>query len=197
MTGRHNQSLQQKKPPVTVRACAGAAPAVFAAEAGFWMHMGGKDMNVTRLRSTLVRPRRSRHAAILLDAAIVSATSLGSVVLGFWAYKVLGVANQIAVQVPASLVAGAVGIVAWFRFLAGPRAAASGKRYVLVVALAFPMCAIVLIVAHYLVTGYLTSFGNIAAAWLLLLCHCLIAAPVCSALARRAAIGQQRNVLPG
>jgi hypothetical protein len=30
----HNQSLQQTKPPVTSPACAGAAPAVFAAEAG-------------------------------------------------------------------------------------------------------------------------------------------------------------------
>ncbi len=34
MVFQHNQSLQQTKPPVTSPACAGAAPAVFAAEAG-------------------------------------------------------------------------------------------------------------------------------------------------------------------
>ena len=35
---KSNQSLQQTKPPVTSPACAGAAPAVFAAEARCYVH---------------------------------------------------------------------------------------------------------------------------------------------------------------
>jgi hypothetical protein len=37
-----NQSLQQMKPPVTVRACARPAPDVFTAEARCYVHMQGR-----------------------------------------------------------------------------------------------------------------------------------------------------------
>jgi len=46
-----NQSLQQTKPPVTVRACARPAPADFAAEAGVirlsWQNLGRKAKTST------------------------------------------------------------------------------------------------------------------------------------------------------
>jgi len=147
-------------------------------------------MRIAHLWPALTLRRGNRPAALFFSAGAVSIICLGSVVCGFWVHKISGAGNQIAIQVPASLVAGALGIVVWFGFIAPLRAGEFGGIYLRVVALSFPVCAALFVVTHYMVTGYLTSFGNIAAAWVLLLGECLMAAPVCSALARRAVFRQ-------
>ncbi len=136
-------------------------------------------------------PRPGLHVArlgrLLLSATVVSIISLGSIVAGFWAFKTVNATNQIAVQVPVALLAGIAGLVGWFRLATRAHLLVSGADHVLTFAATIPTSAVLLALVHYLVTGYLTSFGNIVAAWPLLLCQYMIAALIAATVAPRQA----------
>lgn len=130
-----------------------------------------------------------RSTRLLLDAAVLASISLASIVLGFWLYVALGGGDQLAVQVPAALVTGTAGMVVWqvgLRRLGGEDSRSSRLPVFL---LAFPVCAVLLVVVHRVVTGYLTGFGNVAAAWSVLFLEMLIAVALVAAGDRARAAG--------
>ena len=129
----------------------------------------------------------ARLGRLLLSATAVSLISLVSIVAGFWAFKGVGAANQIAVQVPVALLAGIAGLVGWFRVARRAHLLRAGTDIALIFAASIPVSAALLTLGHYLITGYLTAFGNIAATWPLLFGQYVIAALIAAETAPRQA----------
>ena len=123
-----------------------------------------------------------RITELLLNAAVVACVGLASIIGGFWADRLLGVAAQLPVQLPVALVCGVAGIVAWLKWSPRARRLSPARDYVPVFLLVFPVGALLVVVGHYLATGYLTGFGNIAGAWIVLFAEVLVALPIASAL---------------
>lgn len=123
-----------------------------------------------------------RIAKLLLNAAVLSCVSLASIGCGFGAYRLLGVTSQIAVQVPVALVCGVAGIVAWLSWFRRVHKMKPECDYVPVIMLGFPVSAVLVVGGHFLVTGYLTAFGNIAGAWIVFFAEVLISMPIASAI---------------
>ncbi len=98
---------------------------------------------------------------IFLSSLIVSVLSLASVVIGFLSFKLTGAEHQLLVQIPITLTVGVLLVmmsVIWFRQAFGLEAGADKMAVIL---LALPLGAVVFTGVHYVVTGYLTSIGNI------------------------------------
>ena len=96
--------------------------------------------------------------------------TIGAVAVGFAAYKMVGLRDQIAVQV---LVAGivCVGVFAVWGFFAhrvtgGDLSLADLKELGIAYGAAFLWTPVLFVPLHYTTQGYLTSFGNILAMWL-------------------------------
>lgn len=144
-----------------------------------------------------LNPRTARFASLLISATAVAVICLGSVAIGFWGFRISGAADQIAVQAPIALLTGIAGIICWLCLFRRLHHLDSARDYPFVIALSFPVCAAALAFVHRLVTGYWTSFGNIASAWYLLFVQCLVAAPLAAALVRRGAPrGEADNASP-
>lgn len=123
-----------------------------------------------------------RMARRLLHATFISLINLASIVLGFWAYRLADSTNQILVQVPVAVLSGSAIIALWLARL--PR---SGAEYAVVSLLAFPVGAAIFTVAHYALTGYVTSVGNILGLWGVQISEILVAAGVVAAWVRQRA----------
>lgn len=138
-----------------------------------------------------------RIAKLLLNAAVLSGISLVSIVFGFWAYRLLGVTNQITVQVPVALVFGIASIVVWLNWFRRVHKLIAGTDYMLVILLGIPVCAALVAGGHYLVTGYLTAFGNIVGAWFVFITEVLISMPIAAVIGRerREAAGMDKETM--
>ena len=95
---------------------------------------------------------------------------IGAVLFGFGIYSLVRPANQLAVQVPAAVIAVVAGW--WFWTWApgklgwnGLRPAGPGEA-LQVYLLALAWGPAVFIPLHYVTQGYVTSFGNLAGLWL-------------------------------
>ena len=135
-----------------------------------------------------MHPRR-----LLLSALVVAALNIGSLVLGYLCYLLAGVSAQLAVQVPVALLSGIALVFVWavrFPRLNGLR---RGEHYMAVLLLAPPVGAAAFAVAHYVFSGYLTSFGNILALWGVQLAENVPALLMAHAVSRR---GERDAVAP-
>ncbi|MBK7046320.1 MAG: hypothetical protein IPH48_07340 [bacterium] len=119
-----------------------------------------------------------RIARRLLNATFISLVNLASGVFGFWAWHLGGSTNQIAVQWPVAVVTGTAIIALWLVLLPRLHRMASGAEYVVTFLIAFPLGAAIFTAVHYVMTGYLTSLGNILAMWAILIPQVLIAGAV-------------------
>lgn len=120
-------------------------------------------------------------------AAVVALVNLASVGLGFWAYRLLGGRDQIAVQAPVALATGVLGVALWLRGGVRLHGLAPERDYLPAFLIAFPVGAIVFTGAHHAATGYLTSFGNIVWLWVVQLVENSLAMPAAAAWLRRLA----------
>jgi hypothetical protein len=130
---------------------------------------------------------------LLLSALVVAALNIGSVVLGYLCYLLAGVSAQLAVQVPVALLSGIGLVLVWavrFPRLGGLR---RGVHHLAVLLLALPVGAAAFAVAHYVFSGYLTSFGNILALWAVQLAENVPALLMAHAVTRRG----ERNAVAG
>lgn len=122
---------------------------------------------------------------LVAGAAVVSLVNLVSVGLGFWAYRLLGSSEQIAVQVPVALVTGTLGVALWLRGGVRLHGLAPGRDYLTVYLIAFAVGAAIFFGVHYAATGYPTSFGNIIGVWAIQIAENSLAMPVAAAWLRR------------
>ena len=117
-------------------------------------------------------------------AVIIAVINLASIVAGFWAYRLLDGPGQLIVQIPVAMATGICGVML---FCAGPARRLGlepGPDYILVILLAFPAAALIFTCIHFLVAGYLTSFGNILGAWSLQFAENTLALLMATALVR-------------
>ncbi len=98
---------------------------------------------------------------IFISAFSVSLYNLVSGILGYACYNLFGGENQLAVQVPVSLLSGILLIVVWVVYFQKINGLQSDRDFLAVLLLAFPVAAVLFTGVHYFVTGYLTSWGNI------------------------------------
>jgi len=123
---------------------------------------------------------------ILANAAVISILVFGAVAVGFFAYGLLGVRDQTLVQVPIALISGVAAVVAWLVGTRRVNRLVVDRDYIVVFLAVFPVSAVIWVPVHYVVTGYLTSFGNVGALWGIQFAVNSIALVIAASLVRRA-----------
>jgi hypothetical protein len=110
----------------------------------------------------LVRP--------LIHGLALAAINVGASLVGFAAYKILGVGHQLLVQVSVAALASVAAFALWYylmlRITSERVALGNFGAYVGTYALAFAWFPVVFVPLHYFTQGYLTSFANIYNMWL-------------------------------
>ena len=101
----------------------------------------------------------------LAAAAAIAVVNMASVGAGFWAWRLVDVSDQLAVQIPVALAIGTLGVTVWLCGGVRLHGLATGRGRAVALALALPVGAVLFVGVHRAATGYLTSFGNIAGLW--------------------------------
>ena len=101
---------------------------------------------------------------------MLAAVTIGAIAAGFAVYELVGLREQIAVQV---LVAGVVCVAAFaawgylaHRMTGGALSLANLREIVVAYIAAFVWLPVLFVPLHFTTQGYLTSFGNILSTWL-------------------------------
>jgi hypothetical protein len=106
----------------------------------------------------------------VIHGLALAAINIGASLVGFAAYKILGVGHQILVQIPVASAAAVVAFALWYyltlRLTSGKVALGKSGAYVWTYACAFAWLPALLVPLHYFTQGYLTSFANIYYMWL-------------------------------
>ena len=107
---------------------------------------------------------------ILLHALALAAFNLAAILAGFAFYKISGISNQLAAQIPAAVLLSAFGFALWYTIayrVGGERLRLRGlSAYAGAYVAAFAWLPIIFVPLHYVSQGYLTSFANIYYTWL-------------------------------
>lgn len=111
---------------------------------------------------TLARP--------LLHSPALAAINIGASLVGFAAYKILGVGHQLLVQIPVAVLVSVAAFGLWYvivvRATSGRAVLAGPAAHLWTYALAFAWFPALFVPLHYFTQGYLTSFANIYYMWL-------------------------------
>jgi len=106
----------------------------------------------------------------IIHGFALAVVTIGSVVVGFAVYKMVGLEEQVAIQV---LVAGLVCVATfavwgWLahRITGGELSLADLKELGVAYAAAFVWMPILFVPLHFTTQGYMTSVGNILSTWL-------------------------------
>lgn len=133
----------------------------------------------------------------VVHSAALGFANLAAILAGFAAYRLLGAADQIAVQVPVAAVSTVAIFAAWLgvstRVAPGALGVAGAKDGVWIYGLAPAWAAAAFVPVHFVTQGYLTSFGNVAALWTFQLAVNAAAVPIGFGAARRRDGGAERR----
>jgi hypothetical protein len=110
-----------------------------------------------------------KFARYLLHGLVLAAINLGASLVGFAAYKILGVGHQLAVQISVAVLVSVAAFALWYylslRVTSGRVTLGSLGAYVWTYVAAFAWFPAVFVPLHYVTQGYLTSFANIYYTW--------------------------------
>ena len=111
-----------------------------------------------------------RPGRAILHGFALAVITIVAIAIGFAVYKMVGLRNQIAVQV---LVSGVVCVFAFALWGFAIDRVSDGKLSIggmrelgVAYASAFVWLPVLFVPLHYVTQGYLTSFGNVLATWL-------------------------------
>jgi hypothetical protein len=106
----------------------------------------------------------------VIHGLALAAINVGASLVGFGAYKILGVGRQLLVQVFAAVLVSVAAFAVWYyltlRVTSGRATLRSLGAYVWTYVLAFAWFPVLFVPLHYVTQGYLTSFANIYNMWL-------------------------------
>lgn len=106
----------------------------------------------------------------VIHGLALAAINVGASLVGFAAYKVLGVGHQLLVQIAVAVLVTVVAFALWYyltlRISSGRIGLGNVGAYVGTYALAFAWFPVIFVPLHYVTQGYLTSFANIYNMWL-------------------------------
>lgn len=108
---------------------------------------------------------------IAASGLVLALINLGSGVLGFWLFKLSGGNRQLDIQLPVTMVVGVILAALWLLRGAPRLGVHPGRGHLLSVLGAFPAVVVLFVPLHFVLTGYLTSFANILAIWLMQALH--------------------------
>jgi hypothetical protein len=100
---------------------------------------------------------------LILNALVIGALNLASFVIGLFIFKLGAAGDQRPVQGTAALVIAVVLVVTWLVLFRKINRLEVETDFIRVFLLVFPCTPVIFIPVHYLVTGYLTGLGNLAA----------------------------------
>jgi hypothetical protein len=106
----------------------------------------------------------------ILHGLALAAVNIGASLVGFAAYKILGVGHQLAVQISVAVLVSVAAFGLWYiimvRVTSGRAALAGPAAYLCAYASAFAWFPALFVPLHYVTQGYPTSFANIYNMWL-------------------------------
>lgn len=100
---------------------------------------------------------------LILNALVIGALNLFSFVIGFWIFSLGGSGDQRLVQGSAAFMVAVLLIVTWLVGFRGVNRLEVEHDFIRVFLLVFPCTPVLFVPVHYVVTGYLTGFGNLLA----------------------------------
>jgi hypothetical protein len=106
----------------------------------------------------------------ILHGLALAAVNIGASLVGFAAYKILGVGHQLAVQISVAVLVSVAAFAVWYYITVsvtlGRATLGSLGAYAWTYVLAFAWFPVLFVPLHYVTQGYLTSFANIYNMWL-------------------------------
>jgi hypothetical protein len=106
----------------------------------------------------------------VIHGLALAAINVGASLVGFAAYKVLGVGHQLVIQISVAALATVVSFSVWYivvvRATSGRAALGNRAVYIWAYISAFAWFPVIFVPLHYVTQGYLTSFANIYNMWL-------------------------------
>ena len=100
---------------------------------------------------------------LVLNALVVGALNLTSFVIGFWIFKLSVSGEQRLVQGTAAMLVAVALVVVWLVVFRKVNRLEIEYDFIKVFLLTFLLTPVIFVPAHFVVTGYLTSIGNILA----------------------------------
>ena len=127
-----------------------------------------------------------RAKLILLHAAVLAAVNFGSIIGGFAVYYLAPWDRQLAIQIPVAILLNTVVFVGWFALTHRGRwrrlALREPADLVSVFAVALLWAPLVFVPLHLVMSGYLTSVGNLQALAFYQVVANLLVLPICGKL---------------
>ena len=106
----------------------------------------------------------------VIHGLALAAINTGASLVGFGAYKILGIGHQLLVQIAVAVLATVAAFALWYylalKVTSGGVALGGRGAYVWAYAFAFAWFPVLFVPLHYVTQGYLTSFANIYNMWL-------------------------------
>ena len=106
-----------------------------------------------------------RIIKLVLNAFVFSGFNKVGIAVGFLAYHYSGFPNQLMIQVPLAVAVSVAGVMMWLLYFGRWHRLDLEADAFYVFLLTFPCGALLIVPIHYLLTGYLTGFGNILGGW--------------------------------
>lgn len=100
---------------------------------------------------------------LVLNALVIGALNLTSFVIGFWIFKLSASGEQRLVQGAAAMLVAIVLVVVWLVVFRKFNRLEIEYDFIKVFLLTFLLTPVIFVPTHFVVTGYLTSWGNILA----------------------------------
>ena len=127
-----------------------------------------------------------RAKLVVLHAAVLAAVNLGSIIGGFLVYYYAPWDQQLAIQIPVALLLNTAAFVAWFALTHRGRWRRLALREPVdllgVFAVALLWAPLVFVPLHLVMSGYLTSVGNLLAGVIYQFAANLLVLPICAKL---------------
>ena len=127
-----------------------------------------------------------RAKLVLLHAAVLAAVNLGSIIGGFMVYYLAPWDQQLAIQIPVALLLNTAAFVAWFALTHRGRWRRLALRepvdLLSVFAVALLWTPLIFVPLHLVMSGYLTSVGNLLAGAFYQVAANLLVLPICGKL---------------
>ena len=100
---------------------------------------------------------------LILNAAMIGVLNLASFVIGFFIFRLSGSGEQRIIQGTAAFLVAVALVVVWLVVFRKFNRLKVEIDYIRVFLLAFPCAAVIFVLVHFVITGYLTGIANILA----------------------------------
>jgi hypothetical protein len=124
-------------------------------------------------------------ARLILNALVIGALNLASFVIGFWIFSLGGSGEQMLIQGSVAFFVAVLLVVSWLMVFRRVNRLEVEHDFIRVFLLVFVCTPVIFVPVHFVMTGYLTGFGNLIAIATFQFPMNLVAMAVAAALIRK------------